>query len=1639
MKYRLFLYISLLSFQNLIAQNIPRANYTAPWGVQVNTFNGNLYLNRTDLVLPNQGLSIDLSFGYNSFRDTLDIGFGKGWTFSYGMRYEIIGTTDTMVLEHADGRRDTYINNGAGYIAPPGIFDTWSEYESGKFRLTTKYGMKYDFGNATHKRLTGIEDANGNRLILTYNGQELTSIADHSGRVVTLGWSEGHLSTITDPNFSPARTVEFTYQDSLLTTVKDPENQMFVYGYNSEGSLNHLVNEKGDEMRVTYNELGRVSEMATCIAYVTFTYNPDQGKTYITEKNSGGDRVTIYTYDEAGKLLQKTGNCCGYNTQYAYDEDNNVSNMTDANGNVFTANHDALGNALATTDAEGAGQSFSFEQNLNRLASITDKRGNATSMQYDGNGNLLKIVQPQGVEVSFSYDAKGNIASVTDGNGNTTNLTYNTNNDVTGIQYPIGQETFEFDAVGNLKVSRDGNGNAVHYQYDALNRLRSIADDLNNEVLYDYDGASNLTQETDPNGAVKTYAYDAHNRLEGVTTPSGTTGYGYDASDNLTAITDANQHTSVFEYDQRDLLVSERDPLNHSTAYTYDGNGNLVSRTDANGMETTYTYDRLNRLLSKTYNGNTDNYAYDANGNLVQCSNNHISMSFSYDALNRLTSKTINNWGITIAYEYDLAGNRTKMTDPAGETLYGYDANNRLISITNPAAETTTFTYDAGGRLTRQDYANGAYAVYGYDVANRLTALINLSASGTVLAGYGYTYDANGNRLSMTTPQGTTSYTYDGDNRLLSASYTGIVAPDESYAYDGAGNRTNFNGTAYTYDAADRLQSAGNITYNFDANGNLTLKNENGQVTQYAYDGENRLTSLTLPSGEQVNFQYDPFGNRIGQSGQSGATRYLLDGDNVLMELDAAGNTLARYTAGLSLDSWISMERGGQSYFYHTDGLGSITALTNGAQSIAASYQYDAYGNILAQTGSVVNPYTYTGREYDAATGLYYYRTRFYDAKVGRFLTRDGFRGIQDRPLSLNKYLYVEGNPVLYTDPNGEFLPLIVGVAARYLTMYYTKKVGLHLLKGGAVGLIKEFIKNKGNINCIDWWNVGIDAIFGASWLGPYKNIYKIPVKDQARRKAMDSVQRNIKRLGKSGRVKSQKDFEEIVDAIYKGDLRYFFEKVSIDFAKFLGKKQAKNEVDWKINCENSTGNQEGVIDYLIPGIGEITIPIIRAIDPNEIIAPEGCGVQKWVARQATLPYTILFENDPDFATAPAQTVRIEHVFDSELNPFAFRLGDFGFGNYYFTVPNNVSYYNTRIDLSDSLGVLLDVTAGLDISNNKAFWILESKDPLTGLAATLPANTGFLPVNDTLSHAGEGFVNFTIGVQNSAVTGDTIHAVADIIFDDNAAIRTNTAFNIIDADAPESLILSIDTLSGNRFHLTWSGSDAGSGITGYKLYAATNTGPFLPIADDLTDTEYTFNGQTDSTYQFFTVATDCVGNIEPLKNSQCALILSDTTLVHPTNGQANGSITVEIAGATGNLNYTWSPNVASGPSAGGIGPGIYTITASDGQGCSLSIELVLENITGTVAPGVQKRGLFIHKLYPVPAQATVTVEFTSPSRLVWMEVFAPNGQKVIGKTLNASTNELNRETLDVANWPAGSYQVNIRSKEGGVSGVFVKQ
>ncbi len=311
---------------------------------------------------------------------------------------------------------------------------------------------------------------------------------------------------------------------------------------------------------------------------------------------------------------------------------------------------------------------------------------------------------------------------------------------------------------------------------------------------------------------------------------------------------------------------------------------------------------------------------------------------------------------------------------------------------------------------------NGVSTSYNYDSVSRLLTVLH-RASGSTVDGATYTYDAGNNRTSKLNQLtgSVENYSYDPIYQL-----TQVVQGANTigaYTYDSVGNRLSSLGVSpYANNSSNQLTSTPGTTFTYDNNGSVLTKVDSSGTTSYAWDFENRLTSITLPSsGGTVAFKYDPFGRRVQKSSVAGTVIYAYDGFAMTEEVDGTGVVLARYLQGSGIDETLAESSGDTTAFYEADDLGSITSLSAASGSILSSYTYDAFGKPTTSAGTLSNPFRYTGREFDAETGLHYYRARYYDATIGRFISEDpvGFDG------GVNFYAYVSNNPIGYVDPFG--------------------------------------------------------------------------------------------------------------------------------------------------------------------------------------------------------------------------------------------------------------------------------------------------------------------------------------------------------------------------------------------------------------------------------------------------------------------------------------------------------------------------------------------------------------------------------------------------------------------------------------------
>ncbi|MBQ4900401.1 ParB N-terminal domain-containing protein [Paenibacillus sp. Marseille-P2973] len=265
--------------------------------------------------------------------------------------------------------------------------------------------------------------------------------------------------------------------------------------------------------------------------------------------------------------------------------------------------------------------------------------------------------------------------------------------------------------------------------------------------------------------------------------------------------------------------------------------------------------------------------------------------------------------------------------------------------------------------------------------------------------------------------------------RLSSGASQGRIV---SYEYDLGGNLThiqdsmNSRGTTFQYAPDNRLLALEDYPVEMDADGNLLYKSNGESMASYEYDARNRL----VRSGK-ARYTYNMLGTRTSMSWRGKTTQYVVDDlgelSRVLMELDEAGTPTAFYVYGLGL---IGREDANGNYVcYHSDIRGSTTLLTDEQGSVTDRYTYGIYGELEQHEGSTHQPFQYNGRDgvMTDPNGLYYMRARYYDPQLKRFLNRDVILGDLTDGQTLNRFAYVNGDPVGYVDPLGLFKCDVVG------------------------------------------------------------------------------------------------------------------------------------------------------------------------------------------------------------------------------------------------------------------------------------------------------------------------------------------------------------------------------------------------------------------------------------------------------------------------------------------------------------------------------------------------------------------------------------------------------------------------------------
>jgi uncharacterized delta-60 repeat protein len=878
-------------------------------------------------------------------------------------------------------------------------------------------------------------------------GQVIDSVDQYGGTTTYTYNTSGDLMQTVYPDGTETLTVFDNLDRPIWTTNRfNPTNGTSSIVatntiYNGLGQALETATYVGTNIQITTTTLGTLivhsASVVSTGTFVSATTNYYNAQGPLAETDSpGGERTgTVYYPDGqtefTGPLKSSAANT-GTSTWF------DIFNGTASS--VFVSN------TTYTYDLYDSGRTLFFNQ-------VTDPDGNATDTYMDAAGRTVLTVYADGsfTETDYSlgtataHQTLGGTSLFTpsfgisddlpNGDSEVVQIAQRTNSDPVDATYDI------YDAAGNLITVYQPavvDGNPADSTY---------GDSMMPEWLYTYDAAGNETEQEGPFGesdsSQKTYFhYDQYGNMIGEKLPDGqTNSFTFNSFNQEATSVDYNGNTSTFTYYTNygsGAYAGSLEKVTYSPAPSSGKSPETVS----------YTYTNTGLQASVTDASGTTDYSYDDYGNQIEA----------------------NTPEGTIYYDFNDATGRLSWADDYGETNigYGYNTLGQLVTVTaqylggHYVDAVTTYGYDPAGNMISEIMPNGVTNTYSYDSQNRLTAVLEVSNTGTTLFSQTNTLNVDGTiqsaveyqlQTSGTVVTNTYTYGYDALDRLtgetLSSSQSNLSYTN-TFTYDLNSNQmseTHVTGattqvTTNTYNANDELTSStvttggttnSYTTNTYDNNGSLTksVTDAGGTWTTngYSYDVRNKMSSYVYNGSTLAAYVYNDSGDRVAETAGGATTSWLTNTNNPTgydqpMEEKIGGSLAESYVIGERILG--QMNSGGTLSWLLVDGHGSTEQLSNSSGGVTGTLTYDSFGDVLASAGFVSTPWMFGGGGiYDPVSGMYFNGdgARTIEAGQSGFDQRDipGPWETADDPLSLNPYVFGDGDPENMTDPTGHF------------------------------------------------------------------------------------------------------------------------------------------------------------------------------------------------------------------------------------------------------------------------------------------------------------------------------------------------------------------------------------------------------------------------------------------------------------------------------------------------------------------------------------------------------------------------------------------------------------------------------------------
>ncbi|RUR67693.1 RHS repeat protein [Variovorax guangxiensis] len=903
-------------------------------GASISLSTGNESFTHTDFVLA-APLPIEWARTYASDLDAFDRGsLGARWITPYSMRVDITTPArgarqgqPSLVHHAADGRSHAYpvLAVGQSYFdaieevrvsrlserllvldfgkpLPEGEQSEWREiyeYVDSKqphFRLVTQQakdgmaiGLRYDHViAATGERVLSDVISKHGEAVIAHVGtkpdaqtgliQSLWELKD--GQVVRqlAAYTHDAERDLVSAQDEDGASWSYTYSHHLVTRYTDRTGRGMNLEYDGTGPDAKAVREWSDDgsfaLKLEWDRNIRLTYVTDALGGETWHYYDIQGYTY---RIIHPDGLQEWFFRDDAKNITRHVHTDGTTDDYTYDADGNLQTHTRADGSRVHYEYDSL----------------------HRLTGIRDAEGGVWKRDYDAQGHLTEEIDPLGHKTEYAYDKAGRPVRITDAKGGVKVLAYSPSGQLLSYTDCSAKTSrWDYDDRGRLVKATDAAGNATSYRY-AAGQLEEIEQPDRTSEHFEHDAEGRLLVHTDALGRATRYSYTRAGLIAGRTDAAGRSlRYRWDLLGRLTELHNENGSRYDFRYDPVGRLLEETGFDRKTTQYVHEETTGVLAEVIEAGHRTELEFDPLGRLSERRAGGQSERFAYDRNGRLLEATNSDARLQWFYDPAGNLTRehhhylerKRTAVW----QHRYDELNHRVATVRPDGHvTQWLTYGSGHVHGLMIDGQDILGFERDDLHREIAREQGNGLSQRQKYDPAGRLLEQhISRTRPGAIESTTGiqrrYTYDKAGQLVTIgDSRRGSLNYRYDPVGRLLEANSR---LGRETFAFDPAGNVVDapLANEPLRHPAGklldNLLKNYAGTSYRYDERGNMTERVRNGWRTVFAWDGFNRMTAATDHSGITTTFSYDALGRRLSKSSGDTTTLFGWDGDVLAFE-----------------------------------------------------------------------------------------------------------------------------------------------------------------------------------------------------------------------------------------------------------------------------------------------------------------------------------------------------------------------------------------------------------------------------------------------------------------------------------------------------------------------------------------------------------------------------------------------------------------------------------------------------------------------------------------------------------------------------------------------------------------------------------